>query len=144
MLNMLKVITKNFFSKPATRLYPAYERPAFERSRGRIVLNPDNCILCSICARKCPADAITVDRATGKWELDAFRCIICGECVASCPKKTISMTNERRHSADLPEIVTHHVEPPKPAAKPAAAAKPAQPAAPASGSAPEVAAVKEQ
>ena len=46
--------------------------------------------------RKCPADAIKVDRATSTWELEPFRCIVCGECVVSCPKKTISMTNERR------------------------------------------------
>jgi ech hydrogenase subunit F len=145
MLEMLKLITRNFFSKPATRPYPASERPAFERTRGRIVFDPENCILCSICARKCPADAITVDRATGKWELNSFRCITCGECVNGCPKKCITMSNERRHSAEKPEIITVHKEIPKPAPKPAA--KPVQPAAPAPAAAEskeESAAVKEQ
>lgn len=120
MANMLQLITRNLFSKKKTRLFPiTAERPAFERSRGRIVLNSDTCILCSICARRCPADAITVDRKTGKWELNAFRCIICGECAAVCPKKSITMNNDRRHAAVVKEIVTHKVEIPQPAPKPA-------------------------
>lgn len=118
MVNMLKIIMKNFFHKPVTRLYPDYERPAFERSRGRIVFDSESCILCSICARKCPADAITVNRPSGEWKLDAFRCIICGECVSSCPKRCIVMSNERRHSADIREIITYHKEIPKPVPKP--------------------------
>lgn len=136
MANMLQLITRNLFNKKKTRLFPlSAERPAFERSRGRIVLNPDTCILCSICARRCPADAITVDRKEGFWELDAYRCIICGECVSACPKKSISMNNDRRHAAEDKEFVHHKVEVPVPAAKPAApkpaAAAPAsKPAAP--------------
>lgn len=129
-MGMLKLIRRNFFRKAPTRLYPIVpERDAFERSRGRIELEPENCILCGICSKKCPADAITVDRATGKWELNATRCIICGECVISCPKKTIKMTNERRHSMTEKQIVNHHVEPPKPAVKPAVP-KPAAPVQP--------------
>jgi ech hydrogenase subunit F len=121
MANMLQLITRNLFSKKKTRLFPiTAERPAFERSRGRIVLNSDTCILCSICARRCPADAITVDRKNGKWELNAFRCIICGECAAVCPKKSITMNNDRRHAAAVNEIVTHKVEIPQPAPRPAA------------------------
>lgn len=130
MFDMFKVITKNFFNKPVTRLYPLNtERKPFERSRGRIIFNPENCMLCSLCARRCPADAITVDRKTGKWELNAFRCIICGECVKSCPKKCITMSSQRRHSASKLQLETFHKEIPKPvprpAAKPAAAAQPA-------------------
>lgn len=137
MINMLKIITKNFFHKPATRLYPAFERPAFERSRGRIVFDPKDCILCSICARKCPADAIIVDRTNGEWKLNAFRCIICGECAVSCPKKCIAMTNERRHSADIREVISCHKDLPQPAAKPV------QPKPSSTNASNEVAAVKE-
>lgn len=130
MASMLELVTRNFFGKKKVRLYPIEkERDAYERSRGRIVLNPSACILCSICAKKCPADAITVDRKDGKWELNAFRCIICGECVTACPKKAITMSNERRHSASSHIIETHKVEPPKPAAPKAPA--------PAAGAAPK-------
>lgn len=132
MANMLQLITKNIFHKKETRQFPAGpERDAFERSRGRIHMEPENCILCSICARRCPADAITVDRNTGKWELNTLRCIICGECVNACPKKCIDMTNNRRHGTIVKGLETIHKEVPKPQPKPAApAAKPA-PAAPA-------------
>lgn len=150
MSKMLTLITKNLFGKKKTRLYPAApERPAFERSRGRIVFDKENCIMCGICSRKCPADAITVERNNAKWELNAFRCIICGECVASCPKKCLSMSNERRHSSDKKIFETEHVEPPKPApkmtpaqiaaAKAAVAAKAAAKAAQASDKSPETA-----
>lgn len=111
MINMLKIIINNLFSKPSTRLYPlAKEREPFKRTRGRIVFNPENCLLCSLCARKCPADAITVNRKEGIWELNAFRCIICGECVAACPKKCITMSTERRHSSDQKIVETFKKE----------------------------------
>ena len=117
MANMFELVIKNFFGKKPTRLFPvAPERIAFVRSRGRIVFDKNTCILCSICARRCPADAIVVNRATGKWELDAFRCIICGECVAACPKKSITMSNERRHGSETQVIETFMMEPPKPPA----------------------------
>ena len=128
MSNMLQVILKNFINKKTTRRYPlAPERPAFERSRGRIACDKDTCILCSICARKCPADAITVDRTKGEWKLDAHRCIICGECVNSCPKKCITMSNKRRHSSSVHIYEGFQKEVPKPAPKaaPPASAKPA-------------------
>ena len=132
MANMLKLITNNFFNKKDTRSFPAGpEREAFERSRGRISMDPETCILCSICARRCPADAITVDRNTGKWELNTLRCIICGECATACPKKCITMTNERRHGTIVKGLETIHKEVPKPPVKPAVpAAKPAETAKP--------------
>lgn len=106
MANMLKLILKNFVSKPATRPYPAVEREPFERTRGRIFFDDSNCIYCGICSKKCPADAITVDRGKTTWKLNTFRCIVCGECVNSCPKKCIKMTNERRTVAESKKIIT--------------------------------------
>jgi ech hydrogenase subunit F len=106
MRHMFNRILKNFFGRPATRLYPASVREPFERTRGRINFQQDTCIYCGICQKKCPADAIKVDRLNTTWELNAFRCIICGECVNACPKKSITMTNERRQSAKTKEIIT--------------------------------------
>ena len=107
MASMLSVVLKNLVNKSPTRPYPFKERPAFERSRGRIVFDETNCIYCSLCARKCPADAITVDRNDKSWELNVFRCVICGECVTACAvKKCITMTNERRH----PKLAKTHLK----------------------------------
>lgn len=105
MANMIRHVMRNFFNKPATRLYKVLEREPFDRTRGRIYFNGDSCIYCSLCQRKCPADAIEVDRGEKLWQLNAFRCIICGECVNACPKKCISISNERRHSAYNKKII---------------------------------------
>lgn len=106
MAKMFSLVMKNFFNKPATRLYPYNKRKAFERTRGRIYFDNTNCLYCGICSRKCPADAIKVDRKNSTWELNAFRCITCGECVNGCPKKCISMKNERRHSSANKKVIT--------------------------------------
>lgn len=104
MSSMLKIIKDNFFKKPPTRLYPEDTRKPFENNRGQIHFCNENCIYCGLCARKCPADAINVDKSTKCWELNAFRCIICGECVSACPKKSITLSSERRN-ADRKKIV---------------------------------------
>lgn len=101
---MLKLIQYNFFHKPPTRLYPKEIRKPFERTRGQIIFNNENCIYCGLCARKCPADAITVNRTDKSWGLNAFRCIICSECVSVCPKKSITLSNERR-TANIEKLI---------------------------------------
>ena len=94
MFDMLGNIFKNLISKPATRNYPFSTREMGKNTRGHISgIDPDACIYCGICQRKCPSDAIKVDKANKVWELETFKCIICGECVTSCPKKCINMEN---------------------------------------------------
>lgn len=105
MANMIYHIVRNFLNKPSTRLYPEKQREPFERFRGKIFFENENCIYCGICERKCPADAIKVDRKNTSWELNAYRCIICGECSTSCPKKCIKLLNTRRHSAVEKKII---------------------------------------
>lgn len=106
MAGMFNRVFKNLVSKPATRLYPVNVREPFERTKGRIYFDPENCIHCSLCQRKCPADAIKVDRQNTTWELNAFRCILCGECIGACPKKCISMTNERRSCSSQKKVIS--------------------------------------
>lgn len=106
MLEMLKVTLSNLFSKSATRRYPYTVREPFERTRGQIVFSDTNCVYCSMCAKKCPADAIEVDRPSKTWKLNAYRCIICGECVSSCPKNCIVISNERRKPTEDKLVVT--------------------------------------
>lgn len=49
-----------------------------------------DCIYCTICARNCPHDALTVDRAAKVWDVDYDKCVQCGICVGKCPKKALS------------------------------------------------------
>jgi ech hydrogenase subunit F len=94
-LPMAGIALKNLFSRPATRLYPKVVRPPFAGNRGHIEIDFSACILCGMCARRCPAHAIAVDRAKGEWKIDRLSCVICGSCVAVCPKKCLSLHPER-------------------------------------------------
>lgn len=68
------------------------EAPAVQpRDDGLPVSDPSKCVYCTLCAKKCPAGAITVDRAAKTWTLDEERCIGCGTCHEVCPKKCIIM-----------------------------------------------------
>jgi ech hydrogenase subunit F len=94
-MGMLNLVLTNISRKPATRLYPFVIRETFPEFKGRIIFKPENCILCGICQKKCPPDAITVTKGDKTWELNVFRCIMCTECVGACPKECITISNER-------------------------------------------------
>ena len=64
--------------------------PAIQpRDDGKPVQDPAKCVYCTICAKKCPAGALTVDRAAKTWTLDEDLCVACGTCAGVCPKKAI-------------------------------------------------------
>ena len=76
-------------ARPAEEAKPAAEvRP---RDDGKPVNDPSKCVYCTICAKKCPADALSVDRAAKTWTLDEEKCVACGTCAGACPKKCIIM-----------------------------------------------------
>ena len=80
-------------AKPATPATPS-ETPAVEvklRDDGKPVSDPSRCVYCTLCAKKCPAGAIEVDRANKTWKLDDEKCVACGTCAEACPKKCIIM-----------------------------------------------------
>ncbi len=59
------------------------------RDDGKPVNDPARCVYCTLCARKCPVQALTVDRAAKTWTLDEDKCIACGSCAQACPKNCI-------------------------------------------------------
>ena len=61
------------------------------RDDGLPVSDPAKCVYCTLCAKKCPAGALTVDRKEKIWKLDEDKCIACGTCHDVCPKKAIVM-----------------------------------------------------
>ena len=65
--------------------------PIEPRDDGKPVSDPSKCVYCGICAKKCPMQAITVDRPAKTWTLDEDACIACGTCAECCPKKCIIM-----------------------------------------------------
>ena len=50
-----------------------------------VSLNPDKCVGCTNCLRRCPTEAIRI--RNGKAQIDPSRCIDCGECIRICTHK---------------------------------------------------------
>lgn len=127
--NFAKMTLPSLFKKPATVRYPYEKRDIptlFPHMRGHVVNDVDACIMCGMCARVCPADAITVDRKAGDWTIDPYRCIQCSSCVHECPKKCLSMdVFNTEPTMELTTLTMHKDMPAKPAkaAGGAAAAK---------------------
>ncbi len=107
-----KLVLKSLFKKPATLNYPAVPREWQERTRGQIRITEEDCILCGICQKKCPATAITVDRANASWVLEKMSCIQCNHCVEVCPKKCLHM--EKKYTDPDTEKVILKANPPEP------------------------------
>jgi formate hydrogenlyase subunit 6/NADH:ubiquinone oxidoreductase subunit I len=88
-LKIGKMVMGSLFKKPATLMYPVVPREWQERTRGHIDIVMDDCILCGICAKKCPTQAISVARDAKSWTIQRMRCIQCSCCVEVCPKKCL-------------------------------------------------------
>ncbi len=89
---------KGLLTKAPTRKYPYEKREPFERTRGGVaMIDVKSCIMCGICAKKCPANAIVVDKANETWAHWPYKCIACSACVDACPKNDIAV--ERHYPA---------------------------------------------
>ncbi len=95
-LPMARRSLRNLFARPATRRYPIEVRPPFPGARGTIEFDVDTCVFCNLCARRCPAAAITCSREERYFSIDQLRCIACGVCAEVCNKGSLSMSVEPR------------------------------------------------
>ena len=100
LLPFFKTLFKSLGSKTPTHSYPKAPMPKDPLVRGHIEIEIESCIFCNICARKCPTDAIVMDRKNKEWEIFHFQCIVCGECVEACPKKCLFMRPELTGASD--------------------------------------------
>lgn len=51
------------------------------------------CILCGLCVKACPMDAISI--TDDHIQVDFDKCSGCGECLNKCPKKCIKIIKEK-------------------------------------------------
>jgi ech hydrogenase subunit F len=117
-LKLGKMTMRSLFKKPATLMYPVIPREWQEHTRGHIAIEADECIFCSICQKKCPTNAIAVDKTERTWTIERMKCIQCNCCAEVCPTKCLR--NENMYTTPSTEkIVDSFVgAPPKPKAKP--------------------------
>lgn len=88
-----KVLMKSLFGKPATLMYPVAPAKVTEATRGHMTIEIENCIFCGLCQKKCPTNAITVDRNAGTWSIQRMKCIQCNACAYTCKKDALHMAN---------------------------------------------------
>jgi formate hydrogenlyase subunit 6/NADH:ubiquinone oxidoreductase subunit I len=91
---MAKTVTRNLFQGPATLMYPKRKRVYTKITRGRVENDIEKCILCGLCARRCPTYALAVSKDIREWVIDRLKCCLCNLCVEICPVKSLSMENQ--------------------------------------------------
>ena len=89
---MSRLALKWALTKPPTTRYPFAPRLPIAGSRGQLIITNDNCVYCTVCAKRCPTGALKVDRAQKKLILERLRCISCARCVEICPKDSLSLS----------------------------------------------------
>ncbi|WP_334195825.1 4Fe-4S dicluster domain-containing protein [Muricomes intestini] len=93
-LSMTKTLFKSIVHGPYTENYPAKPRENYERTRGSIENDIEDCIFCGMCTRQCPTGALEIDKEEKRWSIERMQCIQCGYCVNVCPKKCLHMRNQ--------------------------------------------------
>ena len=101
---MLWLSFKWVLRKPVTSRYPFEPRRPLAGSRGQLVYTPKDCVYCTVCAKKCPAGALTVVRAEKKFGINRLRCISCGYCVELCPKNSLVLSTGHGSPAVTKEV----------------------------------------
>ncbi len=101
-------IVPGYTEPSAEKTVDTYNQPIPETKPGKITNDMSKCILCGLCARKCPQECITVDRTGEKtWSIDRDKCVQCGACIDACLKfKALSTTQDDGEKG----IVTLHKE----------------------------------
>ena len=76
-LEMHRLALKWAMNRPPTTRYP---------------FRPRQATYCTACAKKCPTDAILVNRVKKTWAIDRLRCISCGYCIEFCTKGWLKLS----------------------------------------------------
>lgn len=101
-----KMTLRSLFSKPETIRYPFEEPQHPACMKGEVEFDYSDCIYCGICEKRCPTDAIKVDKTNETWSINHFACIQCGSCIRECPKSCLSMNPVLVHPSSEKTVVT--------------------------------------
>lgn len=111
-LKFSSIALKNLFSKPATRNYPDLPPKSTAATRGAVQIDIEQCVLCGLCMRRCPSEAIKVDRTNKSWSIERMGCVQCADCVSICPKKCLSMIPKYTAPSSSKTVDTYRKEAP--------------------------------
>jgi formate hydrogenlyase subunit 6/NADH:ubiquinone oxidoreductase subunit I len=109
-VDMLKTVARSLLGGPACKMYPKREPVLYDNSRGHVEICAEKCLLCGLCAKRCPTHAIIVDREKSTWRIDRLKCIICGLCVELCPKGALGMSKQFLHAGRERMVETYKIE----------------------------------
>ena len=124
-----KMTLRSLFGKPETIRYP-FEEPEHPAAlRGCVRFNDSDCIYCGICEKRCPTNAISVEKKDKTWSINHFACIQCESCVRECPKGCLSMDAVIVHPSKEKAMETFRKPEPSDEEKAAQAQKEAEKAA---------------
>jgi formate hydrogenlyase subunit 6/NADH:ubiquinone oxidoreductase subunit I len=115
-----KTAIRMLLSRPATILYPGQPAKKSPLSRGHVTIDESRCISCGTCQRKCPSQAIVLNKEGKTWQIDRLRCVVCNSCVDTCPVKCLFMDTQYSSpvTARSFEIINiTYVKPPNPEKK---------------------------
>ena len=59
---------------------------------GEIVTDIDACMACGVCVKKCPTNALILEK--DEIVVDSDKCILCGECEKICTVNAIKLKTE--------------------------------------------------
>lgn len=132
-LRSMSVTLRSFFRKAVTVQYPEERVKLPERFRGRLALNLQTCIGCSMCAQVCPNGALQMVRreknpnipSAQKRDFNLFpqvdiaMCTYCGWCEYICPVPEAAIFHteqfelaryDREHFVYTPEMLAQSEE----------------------------------
>lgn len=124
----LRVTWRNMTRRSVTAQYPDAMPELAPRTRGVIALIEENCTVCMLCARECPAWCIYIDshketippkeegqRERSRNVLDTFDidysiCMYCSICVEACPFDALHWSPEFEYAEFDIRDLTHDKE----------------------------------
>jgi NADH-quinone oxidoreductase subunit I len=125
LLQGLSVTMRNMLRRSVTAQYPDALPELPPRSRGVIALIEENCTVCMLCARECPAWCIYIDshkdtipatteggkdrsrNVLDRFAIDFSLCMYCSICIEVCPFDALHWSPEFEYSElDIREL-TH-------------------------------------
>ncbi|HEX7468386.1 MAG TPA: 4Fe-4S binding protein, partial [Methanobacterium sp.] len=84
---------QEYFTVKNDRIYFVREKLLGPRT-GEIVTDVDACMACGVCVKKCPTNALILEK--DEIVVDSDKCILCGECEKMCTVNAIKLKTESR------------------------------------------------